>query len=148
MQKSFGAAHALIDGAIKLEKSKAVREFLTGSGEPISLVVKTLDFRRCHGSHVGPDLGDRKPAQRSKISSLSAAPPAEIFFRYALARITTWIGRIVYASSFLCQHMLQGRLKNGLHRNQIDLLIRILKAFWAERQDFYVSGNLTVYYSP
>ncbi|MEM6715449.1 MAG: Uma2 family endonuclease [Cyanobacteria bacterium P01_C01_bin.147] len=39
-------------------------------------------------------------------------------------------------------------LESDLHRNQIDLLIRILKAFWAERQDFYVSGNLTVYYSP
>ncbi|MEM9120723.1 MAG: Uma2 family endonuclease [Cyanobacteria bacterium P01_F01_bin.56] len=39
-------------------------------------------------------------------------------------------------------------LESDLHRNQIDLLIRILKAFWADRQDFYASGNLTVYYSP
>ena len=39
-------------------------------------------------------------------------------------------------------------LETDLHRDQIDLLIRLLKAFWSERQDFYVSGNLTVYYSP
>jgi Uma2 family endonuclease len=28
------------------------------------------------------------------------------------------------------------------------LLIRILKLWWRERQDFYASGNLTIYYSP
>lgn len=39
-------------------------------------------------------------------------------------------------------------LETDLHRDQIDLLIRILKQFWADRQDFYASGNLTVYYSP
>jgi Uma2 family endonuclease len=38
--------------------------------------------------------------------------------------------------------------ETDLHRDQIDLLIRLLKAFWSERQDFYVSGNLTIYYSP
>ena len=39
-------------------------------------------------------------------------------------------------------------LETDLHRDQIDLLIRLLKAFWSERQDFYASGNLTIYYSP
>ena len=39
-------------------------------------------------------------------------------------------------------------LESDLHRNQIDLLIRILKLWWWERQDFYASGNLTIYYSP
>ncbi|MEH1796551.1 MULTISPECIES: Uma2 family endonuclease [unclassified Nostoc] len=39
-------------------------------------------------------------------------------------------------------------LESDLHRDQIDLLIRILKLWWRERQDFYASGNLTVYYSP
>lgn len=39
-------------------------------------------------------------------------------------------------------------LESDLHRDQIDLLIRILKLWWRERQDFYVSGNLTIYYSP
>ncbi|WP_239112264.1 Uma2 family endonuclease, partial [Halomicronema sp. CCY15110] len=39
-------------------------------------------------------------------------------------------------------------LETDLHRDQIDLLIRLLKQFWADRQDFYASGNLTIYYSP
>ncbi|NKB17585.1 MAG: Uma2 family endonuclease [Pseudanabaena sp. CRU_2_10] len=38
-------------------------------------------------------------------------------------------------------------LETDLHREQIDLLIRLLKYWWQERQDFYISGNLTVYYS-
>ncbi|MGJ5634099.1 Uma2 family endonuclease [Nostoc sp. CALU 1950] len=38
-------------------------------------------------------------------------------------------------------------LESDLHREQIDLLIRILKLWWRERQDFYASGNLTIYYS-
>jgi Uma2 family endonuclease len=38
-------------------------------------------------------------------------------------------------------------LETDLHRNQIDLLIRLLKAWWNDRQDFYISGNLTVYYN-
>jgi Uma2 family endonuclease len=33
------------------------------------------------------------------------------------------------------------------HRNQIDLLIRLLKYGWQDRPDFYISGNLTVYYN-
>ena len=39
-------------------------------------------------------------------------------------------------------------LEGDLHREQIDLLIRILKLWWRERQDFYASENLTIYYSP
>lgn len=39
-------------------------------------------------------------------------------------------------------------LESDLHRQQIDLLIRLLEWLWRERQDFYVSGNLTVYFSP
>ena len=39
-------------------------------------------------------------------------------------------------------------LETDLHRDQIDLLIRLLKWFWQDRQDFYASGNLTIYYSP
>lgn len=39
-------------------------------------------------------------------------------------------------------------LETDLHRDQIDLLIRLLKWWWRDRQDFYVSGNLTIYYSP
>jgi Uma2 family endonuclease len=38
-------------------------------------------------------------------------------------------------------------LETDLHRNQIDLLIRLLQAWWQDRQDFYISGNLTVYYN-
>ncbi|MDZ7993605.1 MAG: Uma2 family endonuclease [Nostoc sp. EfeVER01] len=39
-------------------------------------------------------------------------------------------------------------LESDIHREQIDLLIRILKLWWRDRQDFYASGNLTIYYSP
>lgn len=39
-------------------------------------------------------------------------------------------------------------LETDLHRDQIDLLIRLLKWYWRDRQDFYASGNLTIYYSP
>jgi Uma2 family endonuclease len=39
-------------------------------------------------------------------------------------------------------------LETDLHRRQIDLLIRLLEFWWRERDNFYISGNLTVYYSP
>ncbi|MBE7385196.1 MAG: Uma2 family endonuclease [Leptolyngbya sp. SIO1E4] len=39
-------------------------------------------------------------------------------------------------------------LETDLHRDQIDLLIRLLRWLWQDRQDFYASGNLTIYYSP
>jgi Uma2 family endonuclease len=39
-------------------------------------------------------------------------------------------------------------LESDLHRDQIDLLINVLRRFWQNRQNFYVSGNLTIYYSP
>jgi Uma2 family endonuclease len=38
-------------------------------------------------------------------------------------------------------------LETDFHREQIDLLIRLLKYWWQERPDFYISGNLTVYYN-
>lgn len=38
-------------------------------------------------------------------------------------------------------------LETDFHRNQIDLLIRLLQYWWQDRQDFYISGNLTVYYN-
>ncbi len=38
-------------------------------------------------------------------------------------------------------------LETDFHRRQIDLLIRILEYWWRDRQDFYISGNLTVYYN-
>lgn len=39
-------------------------------------------------------------------------------------------------------------LESDLHRRQIDLLIRLLESYWSARQDFYVSGNVTIFYSP
>jgi len=44
-------------------------------------------------------------------------------------------------------------LESDLHRDQIDLLIRLIRWFFREggaggRTDVYVAGNLTVYYSP
>jgi Uma2 family endonuclease len=38
-------------------------------------------------------------------------------------------------------------LETDLHRRQIDLLIRLLEHWWRDRNNFYISGNLTVYYS-
>ncbi len=38
-------------------------------------------------------------------------------------------------------------LETDYHRSQIDLLIRLLYFWWHDRQDFYISGNLTVYYN-
>jgi len=38
-------------------------------------------------------------------------------------------------------------LESDLHRKQIDLLVRLLEYFWRDRQDIYVTGNLTVYYN-
>lgn len=45
------------------------------------------------------------------------------------------------------------RLESDLHRDQIDLLIRLIRWLFREggtagRTDVYVAGNLTVYYSP
>lgn len=39
-------------------------------------------------------------------------------------------------------------LETDLHRKQMELLISSVEYWWQERQDFYVSGNLTIYYSP
>ncbi|NJO73825.1 MAG: Uma2 family endonuclease [Leptolyngbyaceae cyanobacterium RM1_406_9] len=39
-------------------------------------------------------------------------------------------------------------LESDLHRDQISLLIRLLQWHWQQRQDFYASGNITIYYSP
>lgn len=44
-------------------------------------------------------------------------------------------------------------LESDLHRDQIDLPIRLLRWLWQDRQDqdrqnIHVSGNVTVYYSP
>ncbi|WP_110985456.1 Uma2 family endonuclease [Acaryochloris thomasi] len=38
-------------------------------------------------------------------------------------------------------------LETDFHRDQIDLLLRLLKYWWRDRSDFYISGNLTVYYN-
>lgn len=39
-------------------------------------------------------------------------------------------------------------LESDLHREQIELLIRLIKWWWRERQGFYATGNLTIYFSP
>ncbi|MHC5760722.1 Uma2 family endonuclease, partial [Nostoc sp.] len=39
-------------------------------------------------------------------------------------------------------------LESDLHREQIDLLIRLIKWWWRDREDFYATGNLTIYFSP
>jgi Uma2 family endonuclease len=39
-------------------------------------------------------------------------------------------------------------LESDLHRDQIDLLLRLMKSYWRDRNDIYCSGNTTVYYDP
>ncbi len=39
-------------------------------------------------------------------------------------------------------------LETDLHRLQMTLLIQCLEWLWENRNDFYASGNLTIYYSP
>ena len=53
---------------------------------------------------------------------------------------------IIFPSSDLWSE--EPPLESDLHRRQIDLLIRLLEWWWRNRQDFYVSGNLTIYFSP
>ncbi|RUR85115.1 Uma2 family endonuclease [Chlorogloeopsis fritschii PCC 9212] len=38
-------------------------------------------------------------------------------------------------------------LESDLHRQQMQLLIDSLECFWQNRNDFYASGNLTIYYN-
>jgi Uma2 family endonuclease len=37
-------------------------------------------------------------------------------------------------------------LETDFHRRHIEQLIRLLEFWWRDRQDFYITGNLTVYY--
>ncbi|NET49293.1 MAG: Uma2 family endonuclease, partial [Merismopedia sp. SIO2A8] len=39
-------------------------------------------------------------------------------------------------------------LESDFHRDQIDLLLRLMRWYWRERNDVYFSGNTTVYYDP
>ncbi|MEH2068881.1 MAG: Uma2 family endonuclease [Nostoc sp.] len=39
-------------------------------------------------------------------------------------------------------------LESDLHRDQIELLLACLKWWWCNRNDFYATGNLTIYFSP
>jgi Uma2 family endonuclease len=38
-------------------------------------------------------------------------------------------------------------LESDLHLRQIILLLRCLDLWWQNRNDFYATGNLTIYYS-
>ena len=37
-------------------------------------------------------------------------------------------------------------LESDLHRDQIELLLACLKWWWRERNDFFASGNISIYY--
>ncbi|NET52134.1 MAG: Uma2 family endonuclease, partial [Merismopedia sp. SIO2A8] len=39
-------------------------------------------------------------------------------------------------------------LESDLHRDQIDLLLRLMRWYWRHRDDIYFSGNTTVYFDP
>lgn len=38
-------------------------------------------------------------------------------------------------------------LESDWHRDQIELLLACLRFWWSDRNDYYASGNLTIYYS-
>lgn len=40
------------------------------------------------------------------------------------------------------------QLETDLHLRQIILLLTSLEWYWGDRQDFFASGNITIYYSP
>ena len=39
-------------------------------------------------------------------------------------------------------------LESNLHLTQIILLIKCLEWLWQDREDYFATGNLTIYYSP
>jgi Uma2 family endonuclease len=57
-----------------------------------------------------------------------------------------WDDDIVFPPSDLLSD--EPPLETDLHRLQMTLLITCLEWLWPERNDFYASGNLTIYYSP
>ncbi|MCG3159539.1 MAG: hypothetical protein JMDDDDMK_00528 [Acidobacteria bacterium] len=38
-------------------------------------------------------------------------------------------------------------MESSLHYDQLDLLVRILKRWWHDRQDFFIGANLSIYFS-
>ncbi|MEM6351164.1 MAG: Uma2 family endonuclease [Cyanobacteria bacterium P01_D01_bin.14] len=38
-------------------------------------------------------------------------------------------------------------LESDLHRDQINLLLELLNWYWRDRDDYYATGNLTIYYN-
>ncbi len=52
---------------------------------------------------------------------------------------------IIIPPSDLCSD--EPPLESDLHREQIELLLACLKWLWQERNDYYATGNLTIYYS-
>ncbi len=53
---------------------------------------------------------------------------------------------LIFPTGDLCSD--EPPLESDLHRLQMKLLIQCLEWFWQNRNDFYVSGNITIYYSP
>ena len=56
------------------------------------------------------------------------------------------IGDVIFPPSDLVSK--EPQLETYLHLQQMILLITCLEWWWRERQDFFVAGNLSIYYSP
>jgi Uma2 family endonuclease len=62
------------------------------------------------------------------------------------ARLTEQPDEVVFPPSDLYSD--EPPLESDLHRLQMMLLLQCLEWLWHDRNDFYVTGNLTIYYSP
>jgi Uma2 family endonuclease len=83
------------------------------------------------------DYTETSLAGETKMVRLDANPPQSV-----QKDATEDIGRLptnLYSD--------EPTLETDFHRDQIDVLIRLLKYWWRDRLDFYISGNLTVYYN-
>ncbi|MFQ3617669.1 MAG: Uma2 family endonuclease [Cyanobacteriota bacterium] len=80
------------------------------------------------------------PATQPASEAASALDAEASFYEQAQADGVTFPPGDLYSD--------EPPLETDFHLQQMLLLIKCLDWFWRDRQDFYASGNLTIYYSP